>query len=241
VIIGGYDKGYKPYEVFGSSNSFQSLRIFGEIDLDDWPVTQAKDKFDWDMNGLEQEFIEQLLELTKEYISKAKNYRINERNGTGKLSPIDIKDFAEDTLKDLKKINQNIVELDGSETDLVSIDEGSNIQVSSYYFNIEIKGCTYRVKVELVNDSEKQLFYVEESSNNVTLRINTCYPFFDRMENNKQFVGLLQKYLVIQYVAEKHSIRVSQYTDLVKPYSIRNTINMILDSIVREGVEVSYE
>ena len=47
VIIGGFSGTYRPKEIFGQSNSFAYQRLFGEINLDNWPVSQAKDQFTW--------------------------------------------------------------------------------------------------------------------------------------------------------------------------------------------------
>ncbi|ARU91865.1 hypothetical protein SCLARK_001332 [Spiroplasma clarkii] len=56
AIVGGYDNNYRPKEIFGDSGSFAYQRMYGEIDLDDFPVNQAKDGFSWD-DGLEEAFI----------------------------------------------------------------------------------------------------------------------------------------------------------------------------------------
>ena len=74
VIIGGPGDGYKPVEVFGQANSFRSQRLIGELDMDSWPVTQAKDAFDWS-GGLEDAFIEKLQEECKEYGDKCEGLR----------------------------------------------------------------------------------------------------------------------------------------------------------------------
>ena len=60
VIVGGPDKNYRPYEVFGPSNLYTYQRLYGELEMNDWPVTQAKDGFDWSNEDLESRFIEKL-------------------------------------------------------------------------------------------------------------------------------------------------------------------------------------
>jgi len=75
VIIGGPDQGYKPSEVFGQANSFRSQRLIGELHMDQWPVTQSKDDFDWS-DGLEEAFIEELVKECKEYGDKAEIIRL---------------------------------------------------------------------------------------------------------------------------------------------------------------------
>lgn len=74
LIVGGLGENYKPEEIFGAPNSFQSQRLFGELDMDDWPVTQTKDAFDW-AGDLEHEFIMKLREVTHDYVQKAQQIR----------------------------------------------------------------------------------------------------------------------------------------------------------------------
>ena len=71
LVVGGPGAGYKPREIFQAPNSFQSQRLVGELDLDDWPVTQTKDAFDWD-GDLETSFIEKLSYHVAEYVQKSR-------------------------------------------------------------------------------------------------------------------------------------------------------------------------
>jgi len=70
LVVGGPGEGYKPSEIFHAPNSFQAQRLVGEIDLDQWPVTQSKDGFDW-AGDLEQSFISRLYEEISEYHNMA--------------------------------------------------------------------------------------------------------------------------------------------------------------------------
>ena len=83
VIVGGSDKNYRPEEIFEKSNSYVYQRLYGEINLDDWPVTQTKDGFDW-LNGLEDSLIDSLKLECAEFIKKAKEYR---KNKPGVIDP----------------------------------------------------------------------------------------------------------------------------------------------------------
>ena len=67
VIIGGSDANYKRSRIFGQAQSQISLKLFGELNMDDFPVNQAKDGFVWD-DGLEDAFIEALKSNIQEYI-----------------------------------------------------------------------------------------------------------------------------------------------------------------------------
>ena len=70
VVIGGTDSNYKPTQIFGQAQSQVSLKLFGELNMDDFPVNQAKDGFIWD-DGLEDAFIEALKDNIQEYIEIA--------------------------------------------------------------------------------------------------------------------------------------------------------------------------
>ena len=69
VVLGGPGQGWKPAEIFGAPNTFQSQRLIGELDMDTFPVTQAKDGFDWD-GGLEGDLVAALQPLTADYVEK---------------------------------------------------------------------------------------------------------------------------------------------------------------------------
>jgi len=45
VIIGGIDQNYKPSKIFVQAQSQISLKLFGELNMEDFPVNQAKDGF----------------------------------------------------------------------------------------------------------------------------------------------------------------------------------------------------
>lgn len=63
VIVGGSESNYRPSELFGDANSYAWQRMYGELHMDDWPVTQAKDGFDLHNSGLEEEFINKLYNI----------------------------------------------------------------------------------------------------------------------------------------------------------------------------------
>lgn len=85
--------------------------------MDNWPVTQAKDNFDWHNSGLEEAFIAALEVRTQEYRRKAENIRVRER--------IDTNDLVYNAVSGLS--NSGIVEnidveiVDHSRTDIGSV------------------------------------------------------------------------------------------------------------------------
>ncbi|WP_444664305.1 ATP-binding protein [Cellulomonas sp. CW35] len=73
---------YKPHQIFGSGNSFQSQRLVGELDVSQIDVTHTKDSLVWDdedeaafLDRLEGALDEEPLPLLK----MARNYRTTER------------------------------------------------------------------------------------------------------------------------------------------------------------------
>ena len=78
VIIGGFSGTYRPKEIFGHSNSYSYQRLFGEINLDNWPVSQAKDKFTWE-EELEDLFKQSINDRIGDLKAQAQNYRVRER------------------------------------------------------------------------------------------------------------------------------------------------------------------
>lgn len=76
TIIGGFGLNYKPEDIFTSDiKSPIAGKLFGELDLNDIPVNQAKDNFIWG-DGLEDAFIKALKENIEDFIQVArKSYK----------------------------------------------------------------------------------------------------------------------------------------------------------------------
>ena len=80
VVQGSGDEGYRPSQVFGSSNSYRYQRLFGELNLRGFDVSHTKDGFRWDENE------EPFLELLRDHLDsdelpllrQAENYRVRE-------------------------------------------------------------------------------------------------------------------------------------------------------------------
>ena len=77
LIQGSGDEGYRPYTVFGNSNSYRYQRVFGELHLEGFEVSHTKDGFRWDEN--EQPFLDLLRERLDEeslpLLKQAEGYR----------------------------------------------------------------------------------------------------------------------------------------------------------------------
>lgn len=76
------EDGYKPYEIFGAPNSFESQRLIGELHIVNVPVTHTKDALLWEGND-EDTFVRKLAEILNAeplpLLSMAKGHRVTER------------------------------------------------------------------------------------------------------------------------------------------------------------------
>jgi len=76
TIIGGYKSNYTPSFIFTNDpKSTIRNKLFGELNLSNIPVNQAKDNYVWN-DGLEEEFLKKLKENIRDYIDIAsKTYK----------------------------------------------------------------------------------------------------------------------------------------------------------------------
>ena len=124
VIVGGSDSNYRPSEIFGDSKTFTSQRLYGELHMDNWPVTQAKDNFDWHNGGLEEKFIEILKELTPEYRRKAESIRVRETIDAGTLAKTAMEGLTNSGI--FENVNVQIVENVPANNTVSSTEENSS-------------------------------------------------------------------------------------------------------------------
>lgn len=100
LITGGPGQGWKPWEIYGAPNSFQSQRLVGELNLDSWRISHTKDRIE--MSGAdEQELIEHLREVSLDYISKARESRRPE--GAITLTKTAVESIVEETREELEE------------------------------------------------------------------------------------------------------------------------------------------
>ena len=241
VIIGGYDKNYKPRNIFKNDNDFVSLRFFGELNLDNFPVTQAKDNFDWELNGLEEIFQEKLEELCRDYIKQANNYRVKKEKEKTHVDAQQVKEIADSTVRDIMHLSDLGIKVDNK----VEIETHTQIdksEISSYNMHMKIFDEDYNVSVSFNNDENEKLIDVKQQANNIDIIFNTNFPYFCEVNTDINFIKMIQKYLILFIMSEIISERTCTDNDgLIKPYVIRETLNSILEDIIEGGNEVIYE
>lgn len=242
VIIGGYENCYRPEEVFKKSNSFTYQRLIGELNMDDWPVTQTKDAFDW-YGGLEDDLIDQLVEITAEYRDKAEKYRKGKKfqTETGidilvdsytdagiienvKVSPIknEVAEFILDTQK-----NEQDIFFDSADIQIIG-DDGKQISFThnnqQYIFNFILKK----------NDPDSNWLNITptEKENEYIIEWNIRHPFFKPYINDPQFLMIMQQFTFALALSEIESRRIVT-EGKIGASTIRMKMNDILKSVMR--------
>ena len=249
VIIGGDDENYKPNEIFGQAQSTISHKLFGEINLDDFPVNQAKDGFVWD-TGLESEFIEKLKKEIEDFIEIAKltvkqrisEEAVNEKSGQATKEEVDKSLTKLDSIFDeeneisdefdideeIEDNTDNIVEV--FEKEITSHKEVEIHEERARNYDIPLdKFKTENVTVKWSTGSGDYWFQYDEENKNIVINID--HPFFKPYSNENEFKIVLEKF-VIAFILAENLAKKEENNGYIKPSSIRNNMNKILAKLM---------
>ena len=249
VIIGSQDN-YKPDAIFGSSGGdYRRLYLCGELNMDNFPATQAKDNFVWD-NGLEDSFIEKLDEITDDFQKKALAMRqINQAKKVSEIPDQKINEIKDEIEYAFKGFTIDPTDKDGTALETGTtignsgvenpIDEHEEILERAIDIQtIEIDDYKFRVKWSDENELAPWLTIKEYHdefgglTNEIDVIINVCHKFFVPYINKIDFITLINKLALALIVAEKRAKSVSTDGDLrIDPESIRNQMNRCLYDI----------
>lgn len=233
VVVGGPGDGYKPEELFGQGNTFRSQRLIGELSLDQWPVAQAKDAFDWS-GGLEDSLIEQLRKQCDDYSEKAEGLRVSPRA----LSSSDM-ELASDTTRKLFEnpkfsaaVQHELVlpappESDEqAKRDIAAINSVSSGPIS---YKLNLRGTTWTFKLhwqDQISDAPwMSVAYPTEEA--IDIFLNTGHPFFSPYFASQGLLELLQKVVIAIALVEKMARRVSP-TGQIDVSDFRGIMNRVL-------------
>lgn len=247
VVIGGEGQNYKPDKIFIQAQSPISHKLFGELNLDDFPINQAKDGFVWDY-GLEDEFVKQLKLNIEDYIKIAKKTnkeRTREEQFTQSASD-KVQDIVSSFTEQLSSINSGkseSQEASNAPSDLNLFDEylnESNAQpesvsdyIRSYTVCIDsITKRTYKIRWSVANDNGYWITTNPIDEKAVDVIINVNHQFFKPYINEQDFQIIIEKFVIAFLIAED---KAKQYAEdgLVKPNAIRNELNRYLSEIAK--------
>jgi hypothetical protein len=253
VIVGGYENNYRPEEIFEKSNSFVYQRLYGEINLDNWPVTQTKDGFDW-FNGLEDALVETLREESLEYIKKATEYRkkgqekINRSFETvldkferqGLIQEVQIETIQEPIspleVDSVKQGVQDFMQPDNRKEHLNAVPTSRFDETLREVFSFRCNGIDYRLHILISTDSEFESWLRIRNLNNVEnqyeVEWNLSHPFFKPIIEEEKTIEVFKGFILAFVLSELEVTRMSGDEPL--PHSeIRHTMNKWLKEVTR--------
>lgn len=255
VIIGGPGENYRPSELFGDANSYTWQRMYGELHMDDWPVTQAKDRFDWHNSGLEEAFIEQLETFTQDYRRKAESIRVRERINVQEIArttaeglsqsgglenvearvidsppPDQLASVPDQNAPQVNSAENQAVQINGEHEDGVSLEGGEQLDVS-----FTRKGIDYLFHTVLDTTHPTFDWLTVEQNNDAeyTLTINMRHAFFRPFIDKREFLPVMVKMSIALVLAEIEAQIMSPYPEKIDPHAIRIIMNDILETVQR--------
>nr|MBP3259203.1 ATP-binding protein [Bacilli bacterium] len=251
-VIVGSQENYKPDAIFGSSGGdYRRLYLCGELNLNDFPATQAKDNFVWD-NGLEDNFIEKLDEISIDYQKKAQAMRqINQAKKVSEISDQKINEIKDEIKFAFEDFSIDAQESKSGNDELLSdLIVAEPVVINDHMHDaaiaeraidiqtIEIDQYKFRVKWSDENELAPWLTIKEYHdefgglTNEIDVIINICHKFFVPYINKTDFLPLINKFALALIVAEKRAKSISTDGDLkIDPESIRNQMNRCLYDI----------
>lgn len=256
VIIGGEDQNYKPHEIFGASNTQVALKLFGEINVDDFPVNQAKDGFVWH-DGLEDEFLAQLKMQIQDYIDIAKmsikertreERYSNERSecveaevsrAVGNLNLSNLasdEDYCVDDRDEVHDSPQSLIDdCDDIVKQFISEMDEDNQRPSDFRspersYAVRLNDVVTRdINVSWEIGSNARWIHVSKNNNgSLSVTINVNHPFFKPYSNEDEFQVVLEKFVIAFVVAEETAKLNSSADGFIMASAIRNNMNRYL-------------
>ncbi len=246
VVVGGDEQNYKPERIFTQAQSTVSHKLFGELDLDDFPVNQAKDGFVWD-DGLEMEFVENLKKQIQEFIDIAKltnKERAKEEEFNTETSEHveeEVRNFTEsifsnpdettnenreqEETEEIKEFKEYLVDSNQQEEKKVG-------KVRSYLIPInQVVKKNFIVVWAIANNDYWINAEDSEDGMELNITININHPFFKPYSNDEDFKIVLEKFVISFLVAEQQAKLTSTKEGYIHSSTIRHKMNEFLSKV----------
>ena len=257
VVVGGEDFNYKPEEIFGQAQSTIAHKLFGELNLDDFPVNQAKDGFVWD-DGLEEEFIKELKSQIREYIDIAKitNKDREREEATSKEVSDNVHNQVQETINrsfgipslqselpmfgiisnpDEQKELSELSLYREYQTEQNNLPEEIDDKVREYTIQLDgASKCTISVQWTKGNAATWIKVNSEEDGNNASIQLNINHPFFKPFSEKEDFKLVLEKFAIAFALAEIRARKHANSDGMISPNAFRTHINNFLRELTDE-------
>lgn len=253
VIIGGSDANYKPSRIFGQAQSQISLKLFGELNMDDFPVNQAKDGFVWD-DGLEDAFIDALKANIQEYIRIAELSK-KQREEEEQYSPEKSSQLQNEVAPTVSNMAVDEAPLSTNSTGHLSFTKTEpDTEVQEYIETILnlpteetlVSTCrTYEIALNAITkitvsvqwaagNKDYWIDYHDEDNGGISVLINIDHPFFMPYSKDEEFKKVLEKFVLAFVVAEKQAKLTADKDGYILASTIKNNMNRYLSKMSEE-------
>ncbi|MXQ08017.1 ATP-binding protein [Alphaproteobacteria bacterium GH1-50] len=234
VIEGSGDEGYRPAQIFGSSNSYRYQRLFGELHLDGFEVSHTKDGFRWDEN--EQPFLELLREhLDSEdlpLLKQAEGYRVRvARAQLASTATQAVNNTARTMAERLPAALPPISEAPPVE-DIPDEELPHARTLARKQFKVRFRDKDWDINVELTDDPAESQWLVfsdvaasTEQPRNLDIRVSMVHPFMVRFaQRDKEDVEALLRVAAALALSEV----LARDSGVRKAGTIRRNLNDII-------------
>jgi hypothetical protein len=249
AIVGTGDEKYRPAEIFGSSNSYETQRIWGELHMDDFEVSHTKDGFRW--GDSEEDFLIELRKALDEepmpLLRQARNYRTGRPTRRASERTMDtavanvVTALVTHLAEDIERVS-TAPEIADPPAELPTTD---NTPLEDRTFTVHAVGGVWHITVQLTSD-EGATEWLEVASDaseahrtrRVGLRVNSCAPFMRRIVCLHE-QGSLEPVLRIAAAVGLSEILARASGNACGPGELRRNINELLASSLSHRVEGS--
>ena len=250
VVIGGEDQNYKPFRIFQQAQSTIAHKLFGEIDLDDFPVNQAKDGFVWD-NGLEDAFVDSLKTRIQDYINIAKMTN-KERAREDEFSDetfekvqqkvqVFTDSLLEPSIEPVSEVHSQETEDNAEKAFGEYLRETNNCEESTVgkprEYTVQINAVVKKKLFVLWSIGNKTYWIVKEDSEDgqsINISININHPFFKPYSRDEDFKIVIEKFVIAFVVAEEQAKLTSDKDGYIRANTIRHKMNDFLSKVSEE-------
>lgn len=256
VVVGGEEFNYKPDEIFGQAQSSQSHKLFGELDLDDFPINQAKDGFVWD-DGLEEMFIAELKDQIQEYIDIAK-MTIKERAKEEETSQAVSDSVHSKVQESIDHFFTAQVEDPPPVISTPTFEPQSDLQTDLDFYReyqveqnnlpeeIDDKVRIYTIPLDAASRCVINVRWTKgnsaiwikvdpaEDGSSANIQLNINHPFFKPFSEKEDFKLVLEKFAIAFALAEIRAKNNANAEGMISPISFRTYINNFLRELTDE-------
>lgn len=234
LITGGAGQSWKPWEIFKAPNSFQSQRLTGELNLNDWPVSHTKDQIEFS-GSEEEELLANLREVSIDYISKAKESRTPQQPG---LSRAAVEAVVDDTRTEWEANEAAGAEIMVLEAGVLPAEPTVDDEILSE--RIDSAGGAITIHFGGQSMPELRLGFSDASASDplvqlgfpsdttIEMLLNLAHPFIDKFVGKDE--GAL-KLLVHTLYVDALTERITRHNSEASPGQIRSVRESLLRSL----------